>query len=220
MGEVTPHQERIDGLIALAREFYQRGWMWGTSGNLSVKLAERPRVIAISRSGASKGSLTYADIVVLPEGERSSMPWLLAVKSGPSAETAIHQAVYEYVPEAGAVLHVHTVASTLVSLHADARASGRVGHIEVVGLEMLKGWGIGWDNDELRASVPVLANLESMEALAAEFSSLLAEAPAVPLVLAAGHGMTVWGSDLEEAKNRLEIAEFICQVALASANAG
>ena len=28
----------IDGLIAAARSFYERGWMLGTSGNLSARL--------------------------------------------------------------------------------------------------------------------------------------------------------------------------------------
>ena len=217
MGEVTGAQERVDGLIALARDFYQRGWMWGTSGNLSVKLPAATHggpvtPIAISGSGASKGSLAYEDIVVLPEGARTGLVWLPAARTAPSAETAIHQAIYAAVPSAGAVLHVHTVASTALSLQSAPRSSTEVAYIDVAGLEMLKGWGIGWTEASLRAFIPVLANRESMQDLAAAFSTLLAKPSAVPLVLVVGHGMTVWGATLEEAKNRLEVAEFICQV--------
>ena len=30
--------QSVDALIETAAEFYRRGWMWGTSGNLSVKV--------------------------------------------------------------------------------------------------------------------------------------------------------------------------------------
>lgn len=218
MGEVTDAQERVDGLIALACDFYQRGWMWGTSGNLSVKLPSMAdhdcpaELFAITGSGASKGALTYEGIVVLPESGRAGLPWLRTTWASPSAETAIHQSVYAGVPSAGAVLHVHTVASTALSLQAAANVPSEVAHVDVTDLEMLKGWGIGWTKAGLRASIPVLANRESMQDLAAAFSALLTERPVVPLVLVAGHGMTVWGASLAEAKNRLEVAEFICKV--------
>ena len=39
----------IDGLIAAARSFYERGWMLGTSGNLSARLG--PGAVAEERAG-------------------------------------------------------------------------------------------------------------------------------------------------------------------------
>ena len=220
----------IDALIATAREFYQRGWMWGTSGNLSARLSTTPEVIAITGSGASKGSLGLEDIVVLPEEHRTALG-LVRARALPSSETAIHQAVYRNVAGAGAVLHVHTVASTLVMAPIPAFLPGRgkkkadrersaLRYIDVFGLEMLKGWGIGWENGELRALIPVLPNQASMADLAAAFSTLLAAKPQVPVVFVEGHGMTVWGASLEEARDRLEIAEFICQVLCGRQHAG
>ena len=204
-------RDLVRTLIRYAADFHQRGWMWGTSGNLSAKLSASPLAIAITGSGASKGELTLTDIAIAPEEARSAVPDLPACRGQASAETAIHLAVYRSRPDAGAVFHIHTVASTALSL-AHAPGLAAPGEVEVTGLEMLKGWNTPWQVGGLRALIPVLPNLESMDALAREFTRLFAQGTTVPCILVAGHGMTVWGRTPEEARNRLEIAEFICQV--------
>ena len=204
-------KELVQGLIDSAGLFYQRGWMWGTSGNLSVRLPGQPLGAAITASGASKGSMTLADIVVVPKERWGALPFLPEAQGKPSAETAIHLEVYRRLPEAAAVFHIHTVASSALSLAA-ASAHGGVAYLDVDGLEMLKGWGLEWKDGVLRARVPVLPNREDMGQLADQFAKLLATPPAVPCILVAGHGMTVWGKDIEETRNHVEIAEFICQV--------
>lgn len=204
-------KELVQGLIESASFFYQRGWMWGTSGNLSVRLPGLPLSLAITTSGASKGSLTLADIVVVPKERCGAEPFMPGARGKPSAETAIHLEVYRRVPESAAVFHVHTVASSALSI-AVAPAHGGVAYLEVGGLEMLKGWGVGWKDGTLRAQIPVLPNREDMGHLAEDFAKLLGTSPLVPCILVAGHGITVWGKDINETRNRVEIAEFICQV--------
>jgi len=206
----------IDGLIAAARSFHERGWMLGTSGNLSARLDSGPidadgPVIAITGSGASKGALTYTDIAVLPEESRDLLPALGAARRSPSAEVAIHRTVYERLPEAGAVFHVHTVASTALS-RAAAAGDGPPRPVVVEGLEMLKGLDVSWRDGALRAELPVLANRADMGALAEDVGALLGAAPGLPALLVAGHGLTVWGATIEQTRNRLEAAEFICEV--------
>lgn len=205
----------IDGLIAAARAFHERGWMLGTSGNLSARLDSGPiaadgPVIAITGSGASKGALTYPDIAVLPEESRALLPALGAARRGPSAESAIHRTVYERLPEVGAVFHVHTVASTALS--RAAAEGGAPSPVVVEGLEMLKGLGVSWRDGVLRAELSVLANRADMGALAEEVGALLDGGAPLPALLVSGHGLTVWGATIEQARNRLEAAEFICEV--------
>ena len=205
----------IDGLIAAARSFHERGWMLGTSGNLSARLDSGPiaadgPVIAITGSGASKGALTYPDIAVLPEESRALLPALGAARRGPSAESAIHRTVYERLPEVGAVFHVHTVASTALS--RAAAEGGAPSPVVVEGLEMLKGLGVSWRDGVLRAELSVLANRADMGALAEEVGALLDGGAPLPALLVSGHGLTVWGATIEQARNRLEAAEFICEV--------
>ena len=84
--------------------FDRRGWAMGTSGNLSARL-DGPEFV-ITASGRHKGRLTVDDFVVPGRpGERNK----------PSAETAIHEAIYRRLPETRAILHAHTVASTAAS---------------------------------------------------------------------------------------------------------
>ncbi len=199
-------QRLVDALIATAAEFYRRGWMWGTSGNLSVKLPGEPAAIVITGSGASKGQLTRSDLAVLPAEVRPRYQWLGQAARKPSAETCIHQAMYEELPQVGAVLHVHTVATTVVALPRPPE-----GYLLIEGLEMLKGWDIPWQGGRLAAELPVLANQERMEDIAREVRGLLRRGLETPAFLVAGHGVTAWGKDLEQARNRLEISEFLCQ---------
>lgn len=201
----------VDSLLSTAAEFYRRGWMWGTSGNLSVKLTADPLAVAITGSGANKGELTVSDMAIVPDAARNQVPWAAMCRAKASAETPIHLAIYRSRPEVGAIYHVHTVASTLISLDEAARAEGR-SSVEVRDLEMLKGWGVEWSGRSIEASIPVFPNRSEMDALADDFLRHLATPPAVPIVIVAGHGMTVWGKTPHEARNRLEIAEFVCQV--------
>src|SRR5215510_1986977 len=50
-------------LTALGRDFYRRGWVLGTSGNLSVVLNRDPLRIAITASSVDKGRLTEDQIL-------------------------------------------------------------------------------------------------------------------------------------------------------------
>ena len=168
-------------------------------------------MVAITGSGASKGALGYADISVIPEESRALLPGLGAPRRSPSAEAAIHRTIYERLPEAGAVFHIHTVASTALS--RAAAGGGEPRPVVAEGLEMLKGLGIPWRNGVLRAEIPVLANRSDMEALAEDVGVLLdaSDAP-LPALLVAGHGLTVWGESIEQTRNRLEAAEFVCEI--------
>ena len=199
---------RVDGLIAISTEFYQRGWMWGTSGNLSVKLSDSPKRIAVTASGWSKGALTYDGIAIEPAADRDALRFLDGSPvPKPSAETCIHHAIYDAVPSAGAVLHVHTVAGTLLSMEGFSPAEG--GTLEIDGLEMLKGWGL---KPGQRAHVPIIPNWHELPRIAAAVQERTAAGANVPAVLVHGHGLTAWGKDLEQAKNHVEIGEFVFQV--------
>jgi methylthioribulose-1-phosphate dehydratase len=54
-------------LISVARGLHARGWLLGTSGNLSVVVDREPLSLAITPSGADKGELTPAQILLIDE---------------------------------------------------------------------------------------------------------------------------------------------------------
>lgn len=121
-------------LATHAKTFYDRGWMWGTAGNLSARLPDSS--FWITASGCSKGELTPEQFVRMSlDGNLLERP---TPSAKPSAETSIHQAVYGLFPEAQACYHVHSVPANLVS------RSSATPQILLPAIEMLKGMGV-WD---------------------------------------------------------------------------
>ncbi|GGV25167.1 methylthioribulose 1-phosphate dehydratase [Streptomyces spectabilis] len=184
-------------LAAEAARFASFGWMRGTSGNLSVVVSRDPVRLAVTASGLDKGELTAAD-VVLTDAEGS------AVGAGrPSAEAALHARVVR-LTGAGAVVHVHTVASV-------AMGRRRPEGIEFRDLEMLK--GLGHKTHEVAVVLPVIENSQDMAELADRLEAALR--PGMPAVVVAGHGLYVWGDDPRQARHHAEVVEWLLELALA-----
>ena len=51
------HQQLSRRLVEIGREFYARGWVFGTSGNFSAVTQREPLRLAITSSGRDKGAL-------------------------------------------------------------------------------------------------------------------------------------------------------------------
>ena len=59
--------EAAEALVAVGRAFHARGWAPATAGNYSARLGDGR--VAITVSGAHKGRLTTADIMLLDAGD-------------------------------------------------------------------------------------------------------------------------------------------------------
>ena len=187
-------------LAELGHNSYARGWALGTSGNFSAVVSRDPFCIAITATGLDKSSLTPEQIVRV--GANGA---LIEGPGKPSAETAVHLAIVEAF-EAGAVLHTHSVWSTIISdLHA-AR-----GGVWIEGYEMLKGLE-GVRTHKHREWVPILENSQDMTELAQKVSATLRETPGIHGFLLREHGLYTWGASLQEAKRHVEILEFLMEV--------
>lgn len=184
-------------LVAAAKYFHQRGWMLGTAGNLSAKLADGS--FWITASGKSKGELSDLDFIRMHPDGTVEKP-LDQLK--PSAETSIHQAIYGTIPEAMACYHVHSIDANLVSNFTQAQ------EIPLPKLEMIKGLGIWEENPTV--AMPLFANHLDVPKIGKEIAEAFhAKTPAIPALLIRNHGVTVWGRSTEEAKNRIELVEYI-----------
>jgi len=194
-------------LIEFGRQFYHRGWMEGTGGNLSIRLKGDPLRIQVSPTSVNKGYLQVEDLLEVEDAQP------LKVKPNgrnhrPSAETAIHLAIYRAVPEAGAVFHVHPVYATVLSGHFGHPTETRT--LPVEWIEILK--GIGFPEGS-QAEFPIMANWQAVERVGEDVAAYLQKtAKPVPGFLIYNHGLTVWGKDVEEARNHLEVMEFVCKV--------
>ncbi|MER7004751.1 S-methyl-5-thioribose-1-phosphate isomerase [Dactylosporangium sp. NPDC000555] len=190
-------------LAGLSRELYQRGWLPGTSGNLSVRLSADE--VLITASGRDKGELTAADTVRVGVG--SGQP-VTPGAPRPSAETSIHLAIYRRFGECGAVVHAHSPYATALASR-QARAGQRV--VRFDGYELAAGLG---RRDGL--AVPVFTNWSDVSRIAADADAWFESRPehGGPALLIAYHGVTVWGTDLRQARNHLECVEELCRLAL------
>jgi methylthioribulose-1-phosphate dehydratase len=187
-----------ESLCATARWCYTKGWVPATSGNFSVRQGAR---ILITASGLDKGILTPAGLMEVDlEGV------VMKGAGRPSAETRLHLELYKARPNAGAILHVHTIWNTLLSgIHADA------GHVDLDGYELLKGLA-GVSTHEHIERVPILRNSQDFDELTARLANALNEYPKAHGVLLSRHGLYTWGESVAEARRHLEALEFLFEV--------
>jgi methylthioribulose-1-phosphate dehydratase len=125
------------------------------------------------------------------------------VPPGLSAETPLHLARYRSDPAIGAIVHVHTVAATVLS-----RADLAAGRVRFSGFEMQKALA-GVATHEAVVDLPVFANDQDTVALAARIEARLTGAAPPPGYLLAGHGLYAWGATMTDARRHLEGWEFL-----------
>jgi len=204
-----PKQDLALGLCEVMAAIDRRGWCDGTGGNFSCVLQRQPLALLMAPSGVEKGGLKPADLIVV-----NSKAEVIEGNGRASAETLLHLAIVA-ARKAGAVLHTHSQAATLLSRLAEFRAEFREEplqaqgwQLQIKGLEMLKGLQ-GIRSHEQQISIPVLPNDQDLERLSQLALSILADAPFG--ILISGHGLYAWGDDLAMAKRHLEILEFLLE---------
>jgi methylthioribulose-1-phosphate dehydratase len=188
----------VEAIAAIGRFAASRGWVPATSGNFSCRIDSTHA--AITRSGVDKGNLGAADIAVL----EISAP----VPPGVSAETPLHLARYAADPGVGAIVHVHTVAATVLS-----RLDAAAGALRLSGFEMHKSLH-GITTHESDIELPIFANAQDTQALARTVEARLGANPRIPGYLLAGHGLYAWGATMNDARRHLEGLEFLLACAL------
>jgi methylthioribulose-1-phosphate dehydratase len=208
-------REEASALCRVIAMIHQRGWCDGTGGNFSTVLSGAPLELLMAPSGVDKGALAPDDLIVV-DGEGR----VIRGDGKASAETLLHLAIIA-ATNAGAVLHTHSQAATLLSrlpLLGRERLGGGgqgssveaelIGHLQLGGLEMLKGLE-GIRSHAHTITLPILANCQDMRRLEQATRPHLATAPYG--VLIAGHGLYAWGDSLPQAKRHLEILEFLLE---------
>jgi methylthioribulose-1-phosphate dehydratase len=188
--------ELAEQLAEIGRQCYARGWVLGTSGNFSAVVSRHPFRLAITTSGVDKGALTPDQIVELDD-----QGMVVAGSGRPSAEASLHLAIAR-VRGAGAVLHTHSIWSTILS---DAATMDGVA---IEGYEMLKALdGVG--THEHREWLPIVDNTQDWAAAVPRIEAMLQEHPSAHGFLIRRHGLYTWGRDLANAKRQMEALEFL-----------
>ncbi|WP_393971414.1 methylthioribulose 1-phosphate dehydratase [Oxyplasma meridianum] len=187
-------------IVDTASVFYRRGWLFGTSGNLSAVINETPLQIAITGSGLNKGKIDLSGLIVIDVNGN-----VISGNKKVSSEADLHIAVIREM-HAGSVFHTHSVWSTMLS-----KRYLKDGGILIRGYEMLKGLNnVG--THEHSEWIPIIENSQDMKTLSATVTSILRQHPEVHGFMLSGHGLYTWGKTPEEAERHVEVIEFLLEV--------
>jgi methylthioribulose-1-phosphate dehydratase len=188
-------------LVRAGRRFDQRGWVMGTSGNFSVVIDRDPLRLAITPSATFKGELAADQILEMDERGAPTADGVARV----SAEALLHVEIVR-ARSAGAVLHTHSIWSTLLS-----ERFGDAGGLSIEGYEMLKGLE-GVRTHEHREWLPIVDNDQDMARLSGVVRGVLDQHRDAHGFLLRRHGLYTWGADLPQAVRHVEILEFLMEV--------
>ena len=195
MREEVRIAEQARQMIAAGALFHQRGWVPATGGNFSARLD--PGRVLITASGNHKGELTEGDFLIAGLDGKP-------VEAGRKAsyETLLHMQVYRRHADAGAVLHTHSTANTVLSR--------RYERIVLSNYELLKVLP-GAPDPQSNVAIPVFANDQDIARLSAVVDAHMVAEPATPAYLIAGHGLYAWGGTVAQARHRVEAIEFMLE---------
>lgn len=184
-----------EAILAAGRRLDALGLVPATAGNFSIRLGDDRILVTVS--GRHKGFLAADDLMVVNLGGIAEDT---AKKS--SAETLLHCGIYRRFPAAGAVLHGHSIANTVLS-----RSAGN--GITLAGYELLKAFP-GLPTHDAAVTLPVIPNDQDIARMQRGLDALWdAAAAIVPGYLIAGHGSYVWAPDMPTALMRMEALEFM-----------
>lgn len=188
-----------DALIRAGQFFHARAWVPATGGNFSARLAADR--LLLTASGCHKGELKSQDFLVTDlDGKPVS-----ATPRKTSYETGLHTQLYRRDPSIGCVLHVHSVANTVLSR--------RHKKLRLAGYELLKLLP-GITTHETAVVIPVFNNDQDIERLAAQVDKHMVKNPGMAAYLIAGHGLYAWGDTVTQARHRVEALEFMFECEL------
>ena len=199
---LQPYSAAVEGLRRVGRTCWKRGWSLGTSSNYSVIVSRDPLELLVTASGKDKGRLRRDDFVLVDAG--GSPVHERQPKS--SAETLLHCIAARH-EQVGAVLHTHSVWSTILSERFWPQ-----GGILIESFEMLKGLS-GVTTHEHAEWLPIFDNTQDIPSLAAQVQASMADPRRPPPhgYLIRRHGLYTWGQDLDEAMRHIEIFEFLLE---------
>ncbi|MDH5611693.1 MAG: methylthioribulose 1-phosphate dehydratase [Gammaproteobacteria bacterium] len=191
----TAFPEKAQALVEVCHFLGARDWAPATGGNFSVRLDKAHCLI--TQSGRDKTKLNTDDLMVCNLSGRALDPALR-----PSAELALHTCLYQLDASIGAVLHTHSVTSTVLSRATE-------GDLHLQGFEMQKALAGNLTHED-EISIAIFDNDQDMTALAECVQQRWAQNSITqPGLLVRGHGLYAWGTDLAEARRHVEGLEFL-----------
>ncbi|MDF1629822.1 MAG: methylthioribulose 1-phosphate dehydratase [Alcanivoracaceae bacterium] len=196
----TLFREAARNIAAISQRLYEHGWSPATSSNYSMRL--NADYCAVTVSGKDKGTLNEADVMVV------DMQGTPASSGKPSAETGLHTQIYRRFADIGAVLHTHSLASTVLTMHWPER-----NELVLSGYELLKALD-GVTSHDTELVIPIFDNTQDIDALARDVDAGMADGRIRYAYLIRGHGIYTWAKDMATCFRQIEALEVLLAVEL------
>lgn len=173
-------------IIEVCRILYQKDFIRGIDGNVSVRLPDGN--LLITPTGKRKETVQPKDLLTL------GMDGQVVVGTGkPSSEYRMHIECYRAREEVSAIIHAHPAYSVSVGSAISPK------HLEPF--------------NEAQAILGGVARAENLPSGSRELGEAVASAAAkANVVVIKWHGVTVLGTDLSSALTRLETFDWCCKV--------
>lgn len=182
-------------IVAACARLAARGLIVAAEGNASYRLDGE--TLLVTPGGRRKDELGPADLVVVGLAPDPALE--AALDPQPTSDLAIHRAIYEARPEVRAIVHAHPPAALALTL------AGEVPDPAVLPETAL-----------LMPDLPLVpfappGSAELAERIAATLRGASSARPIRALLLER-HGVIAVGESVEQAVDRLELAELLCRV--------
>jgi L-fuculose-phosphate aldolase len=181
-------QQHREDVVQIGRMMYDRGWIAGSDGNLSVRLDES-RILA-TPTGMCKGRMKAEDLLICDNAGNK-----VSGQRERTTEMAMHVAVYQARPDIHAVVHAHPPIATGFAVAGRPLNLGIMPELIVsLGSVPLADYGLPGTPALVEGMLPFVAKFEA--------------------ILLANHGAVAYGNTLDQAFVRMETIEHLARITL------
>jgi len=195
------HKQHLAQLISISQWAHQKGFTPATGGNFSMRVDDKSCLI--SASGVDKGQLDCEHFLHL-----SWQHQVLGGQGKPSDEAGIHTQLYQLDPNIHVVIHIHSMASTLLSRLCEQP------ELQINGWEMQKTLE-GITSHEQCIRLAVFDNNQNIRALAEQITMRWQTDELKWGLLVRGHGLYAWSYSIEKALRQVEGLSYLLDCELA-----
>lgn len=196
------YREQKELLCNYCKRFYNKGWVSGTGGGMTIKVTSELALIA--PSGVQKEEIAPKDLFLIDLSPSTDEAYEIVSKPDNlkiSACTSIFVNIFKNRETAGAVIHSHSMSAVMLT------KTEKNPTVTIARYEMLKGLAGGTYFGE--HTLPILDNVEHECELAEAVGQAVLDHPKAHAVLVRDHGVYIWGRDAEQAKIHAECYDYL-----------
>ena len=189
-------------IASLIRCYYQKKWLYATSGNFSYK--KNNQLMYVTASGINKKKISFKNFILVDIN--TNIPYYKFEKRKISDEALLHCTIYQLFSNAKIILHTHSLLATFLSKMLIQNKKIIFSNYEILkALPNIKTHNCTFE-------VPIIENSQDMNILSKEIKILAQNNDQLGCFLISGHGLYIWGNSLFNVNKYIEAIEFLFEL--------